>query len=365
MGGSSLPGRDEVRRKGTIFLASLLGAGLLAFILERVGWREVLGTIFRLGLFGALALSLSVALAFSCSAASWRTMLRAYGITPGWGALLRIKLGGFAVSYLTPLSSLGGEPVSIYLMARETGAPPMRVAATLIVAKFLEGLSLVGLIYLGSLYLFWSGDFPKARSLLIAGNAILGVLLLLGLINFAGRRLWVSRFLSRLIPQARARTLVLRVREVEKEVSEAFRLHLRATLSALAMSMLGMGAIYLRPWIFFYFSQGMGLTAAELAAIFGLYVVLATFFWITPAGLGVIEGGMIGIFQLINLTAEGAVAYTLAVKGLEITAAALGVISLLKLGFGTLLGQKAQEPSQPAEERSEEEAVKDYGLPRT
>jgi hypothetical protein len=359
-----------MRRKGTIFLAFLLGAGLLGFILERVGWREVLSGIARLGGPGILALSLSVALAFTCGAASWRTLMRAYGVTPAWGALLRIKLGGFAVSYLTPLSSLGGEPVSIYLMTRQTGAPPMRVAATLIVAKFLEGLSLIGLICLGSLYLFWSGTFPEARSLLIAGNALLGALLLLGLINFAGRRLWASRMLSRLLRHLIARTwagtLVSQIREIEEEIAQAFRRHRRATLGALAISMLGMTAIYLRPWIFFHFSEGLSLTAAELAAIFGLYVVLATFFWITPAGLGVVEGGMIGIFRLINLSAEGAVAYALAVKGLEITVAVLGVVILLRLGFGRLLeGKKAQESPQPPEDRSEEEPVQHYGFPRT
>ncbi|HED03707.1 MAG TPA: flippase-like domain-containing protein [Candidatus Fraserbacteria bacterium] len=325
-------------KRRLILAGSVLGGtSSFALIIWWVGGGKIWGLLARLGLVGFLALFADVALMIGGWLLSWIILLRAYGLRTPWQTVVRARLAGYAVSYLTPFSFVGGEPVAVYLLVKETGEPTDKLIAVVTVAKFLEGLTLLFFLYLGSFYMLFRGQLPSALGwVLLGSDLLLGLAMALGAYDFWANRLWGTRItiwlsgrlVGRLLPAAAAGW----VRQVEEEIHQAFHHHWRATLQAGLVSFAGTIFLYLRPQVFFYFSERLVFSLTQLALIFALTLVLTTLFWITPAGLGVFEGGQIGIFALFGLSADKAVAFSLALKPLELFFVALGLSFLLRLG---------------------------------
>ena len=309
------------------------GTSSFALIIWWVGGGKIWGSLARLGLVGFLALFADVALMIGGWLLSWVILLRAYGLRAPWQTVVRARLAGYAVSYLTPFSFVGGEPVAVYLLVKETGEPVNKLVAVVTVAKFLEGLTLLFFLYLGSFYLFFNGQLPTGLSRVLFGtDLLLGLAMALGAYDFWSNRLWGTRITIWLSGRLLPATACDWVRQVEENIHQAFHRHWRATLQAGLVSFAGTIFLYLRPQVFFYFSEQLVFSLAQLALIFALTLVLTTLFWITPAGLGVFEGGQIGIFALFGLSADKAVAFSLALKPLELFFVALGLSFLLRLG---------------------------------
>lgn len=327
----------NVRNRLVLLGLVFLGLGLLATILYFVGLRNTFTHIIQLGWRGFLVLAALVMLTLMLWALSWLIILRAYGISAKWGAVWRARLSGFAISYLTPSMYFGGEPVSVYLLTKAEQAPPTKITATVIITKFLEGINLILFLYTGGFFALTALPLPVRQEVtLLAGSLILGGLLALGFINFAGRRFWATRLLvlfKGILPAKRLMGWVIeKVRETEEYVFEAFRYHRRQTLIAFFVTLLATLCVYLRPLVFFYFSQKIVFSFAQLSLFFALSVLLGALFWLTPGGIGIFEGGMIGILSLGGIGAGGAVAFALSIRPLEFVAVGLGLFYMM--GFG-------------------------------
>ncbi len=355
----------------------LLGIGFLAFIIQWVGGTKVWNALASLGPIGFLALFVDIALTMTCWLFSWVILLRAYGVQARWPTMVRARLASYAVSYLTPISYSGGEPVGIYILAKETGEPVETLVAAIIVAKTLEGFTLLFFLTVGSLYALFAIQISnELRWSLVGTNLLLGVAMVLAAIDFWRNRLWatrLTRWLGQHLPwKIFEGSAIARVRRVEEEIHYAFQRYRPATAWAAFVSLLGAFFLYLRPQVFFYFSQGMVFSFSQLALIFSLTLVLAAIFWITPGGLGFFEGGLIGIFSLFNISADQAVAFSLSLKPLELVFLALGFASLLRFGTlqfwrtrrassgqaqaleGPRYGNEGQQPHQPTENQANE-----------
>lgn len=329
----------------------LLGIGFLAFIIQWVGGAKVWDALANLGPIGFLALFVDIALTMTFWLFSWVILLRAYGVQARWPTIVRARLASYAVSYLTPISYSGGEPVGIYILAKETGEPVERLVAAIIVAKTLEGFTLLFFLTVGSLYALFAIQIPhELRWSLLGTNLLLGVAMVLAAVDFWRNCLWATRITRWLGGHLSWRifkgSAVARVRRVEEEIHYACHRYRGATAWAAFVSLLGAFFLYLRPQVFFYFSQGTIFSLSQLALIFSLTLVLAAIFWITPGGLGFFEGGLIGIFSLFNISADQAVAFSLSLKPLELVFLALGFGSLLRFGKDQFWRARRISPGQ-------------------
>ncbi len=334
------------------FLASLVvGLGGVAAVLYFVGWRETLGEMRALGPLGMLSVLGLVALPMLAWILCWSVILYAQGIRIPLGRRVGAQLSGYSMTYLTPTMYFGGEPIRAFLVADKERAPMTRVFATIIVERFLGGLSMVGFILIGSFYAIVSPDLPaNEKRLLIAGLAFVTFWIFVGLVNFAGNLKWVSRvvrFLGRPMPrwQDALRRAADKISETEDEVGIAFTKHWRATLVVLALQGVATLCAFMRPEVFFRFSAGHGFTFSQLSLLFTLNVLLSFFLWITPGGLGTGEAGLIGIFHLIapQATSGAVVAYSLVYKFAEWLLVIAGVVYMLQRGMG-FLGRRRAEP---------------------
>ncbi|MFW6071853.1 MAG: hypothetical protein ACOC86_05655, partial [Candidatus Bipolaricaulota bacterium] len=121
------------------------------------------------------------------------------------------------------------------------------------------------------------------------------------------------------------------------------------TVVALALDLVATFFMFIRPLIYFYFTQGRVFTIAELTMLFAMISVMSSFFWITPGGIGVSEGGYIGIYALFGVSGSEAVAYSFAIKSIQFVLVGLGLALLAHYGIMNLLFEKRKERAEEAE----------------
>ncbi len=116
--------------------------GVLAVMLPGLGrlpWAEMGAVLRRLSpwAWGGLVV-LNAAFVF-VSVARWRVLLRALTPRrPAWGRLLRYRLAGFAVSYFTPGTQVGGEPLQVWALQAQDDVPLAAAAVSVALDRLLD-----------------------------------------------------------------------------------------------------------------------------------------------------------------------------------------------------------------------------------
>ncbi len=339
------------KRSPSSILSFVLGFALLGGVLYYVGWRNVFEQIVALRTGGILAVVADVFLAVLTWIVSWNIILRSYGIRLTFSQLTAARLSGFAISYLTPTLYFGGEPIRGLMALQHTSAPATRVFATIVVERFLGGLSLILFILIGSFYALVSPQVDASeRRAVVIGVAFITFWVLVGLVNFARNYKWISRLIRMLRRPLRRFTRALekaadKVSETEDGIHEAFTLHWKATVLAFLTQMLANFFFYMRPQVFFHFSAHMTFSFPELSLLFTLNIMLSFFLWITPGGLGTGEAAVIGIFALVGVGQGSAVAFSLIFKFVELLFVALGLVFLFRAGIGGLFQRGRRQPA--------------------
>ncbi len=342
----------EMRRKLLSTLFGFLGFFLFAFVLYLAGPMEVLGEIRKLGLEGAAGVLGSVIAALFFWGLSWKVLLSSLEIKPRWSRLFGALASGFAVSYLTPSAYLGGEPVRVVLVGKE-GTPLTEITATVVVERILAAMSTVLFASMGGFFVIGSPNislFAKKVLLVSLGGLLLFVLFAFW--SFVRNYRLLSRGFSALFALFPRVKFLQRASEKVREVEEtAHKVLSRRPLHALLAFLFQSLAVfcnYMRPQIFFGLGQKTWLAFPQLSLYFSLNVVVSTFFWITPAGVGIAEGGRMAILGIIGITPERAVAFALTFRFLELIFVGIGIGYLVHRGVGFLGRRAARSRTPPA-----------------
>jgi len=347
----------RVKRNGwKIILSIVIGVAILAAVLYFVGWRNILAQMHALGVLGILSVLGNVLISMMFWVLCWWVILRSYGVRLPLRSIIGARLAGYAVSYLTPTLYFGGEPVRALLVVGKSDAPTTRIFATIVVERFLGGLSMIMFILMGSFYALSSSQIPWSERRLLA--SVIGFVtfwILLGLVNFAGNFKWISRIIrvmGKLFSrwETKLERAANKVSETEDEIHNAFRKHWRGTLVAFLLQTVATFFVYMRPQFFFLFSTGLHFTFPQLSLIFTFTIVLSFFLWITPGGLGTAEAALVGVFALVipSVTSAGVVAYSLIFKFTESIFVAIGVVYLAKRGVQYIRNRPAPNHQETA-----------------
>ncbi|HDL86032.1 MAG TPA: flippase-like domain-containing protein [Candidatus Acetothermia bacterium] len=334
--------KKPAKKVFSISLSLLVGAVLLGGVFYYVGWRDIFEEIGSLHVVGILALAGNVFLTSIMWIVGWWVILRGYGIVIPFHRVIGARLSGFAVSYITPSLYFGGEPVRALIAADSSSAPITRIFATIVVERFLGGLSLVFFILIGGFFAFISPQVTHVeKQAVLIGVPFISFWIIVGLIDFAGNFKWISRIirlLGRIFRRWRGglERAANKVAETEDEVYTAFTKHWRATLLSLLIQLLANLLVYIRPLIFFFFSSHTTFTFPELSLVFTLSIIMSTVLWITPGGLGTGEAALIGIFALVGIAKDEAVAFSLSYKFFELLVVAIGLFYLFHKGIGRM-----------------------------
>ena len=260
--------------------------------------------------------------------------------------VLLIKTIGFAVSYLTPSMYVGGEPIRIYLLGKKHRISMTRIGATVVVDKFLELGAGLFYIFLGSIFTLVYYDLPPQLfvMLVVINTVFVGAMILL-LISFIYKTRPFSPLigaLGKIRPLQKPVNFVMpTIFKLEGEIFSAFDKYGKSTLKAFLLNLFIGGLIFVKPFIFFYFLDFI-LNLPQLALLFALtHLILALQF--TPGALGIFEWGEVGIFGLIGIASEKALAYSLMVRIADLLVVVGASIAGVHMGVKHFWGKRRDE----------------------
>lgn len=176
--------------KGKTYIKGLLSLALLAWLFSTIDGKKLLSIVKNVDAVWLLGALVWILAAMVVSTIKWQLLLKAVGVKLPWGFTWRSYWVGIFFNNFLP-SSLGGDAMRIYLVAKETG-DTSGASASVVLERLLaaSGLAAVGLI---------AAPFAQGRlyviTLLFALMAFVSLLLVAIII-----RPGCSLFISRLLP---------------------------------------------------------------------------------------------------------------------------------------------------------------------
>ena len=122
----------------------LLGAGLLAYILSQADLAQIWQQIASLSIPAVLCVFVIYALYFGADTLSWQFTFETIPVNFRWaGRLYLVRMVGEAYNNITPMGSVGGEPLKVWLLKSNYSVPLRDAGASLILSKTASMFSLV------------------------------------------------------------------------------------------------------------------------------------------------------------------------------------------------------------------------------
>lgn len=329
------------RALGWRLLAWLAGLALLALVLRRVPLGQATALLRHLTPLEILALVLLNAVVLLVLALRWRIVVHGLGGSAAWFWLAAYRLAGFAVSYFTPGTQFGGEPLQVYLLHRRHKWPGSQAAASVTVDKALELLGnftflLFGLLVSLNLRLI---SRELAPPLFLAAGALLGLPVAFLAAMAAG-----IQPLTRLLQRSPVRrfSIVRRVLPAVASMEEAILLLLRRKpgwlVLAMGASLLSWVMQLVEVWVVLHFLElPLGLAETIGVVTAGRLALLVP----VPAGLGALEVSQVLAFAALGYPPGSGLAFLAVVRARDLLLGACG----LALGAGLAPGWRDADPA--------------------
>lgn len=346
--------RRILGKKRRVFLISaLFGLALLVAMVWIARPMAVLARISTLGAGGILTFLLTILLGFSFGVEGWRTLLRSYGVKYSFWRTFRVMAGAYAVTYLTPSFHLGGEPVRVFSASDGLTRRSHEVIATILIERLIYLIIIATLLLAGGIIGLKASVIPAAVQqgvIAVAGVALVGSgILVVGIVRQAT---WVSRSVAFILEHLPRWEWVERVQhglgQVEEKVNEALVGHRRATLNTALLLTLSVGMNVLAPLVFLGFTYGKLLSIGQLLLFFALSTVFSLFSWLTPGGIGIMEGAYAAVFSIMGLPIDGAIAFSLLQKLSSLCIVGVGIIYLGHSGVDLVAKRNRKEGQDEA-----------------
>jgi len=328
----------QALKVGAVLIVSVV---ILAGIILAVGVEETWNAVARAGFLAFGAVGLLTVAHLTLQAWAWQSLNRGVDHHVRYSTLLAAVVSGMAVNIVTPSAYLGGEPVKVLFVARQTGLPIHEVAGTVLLSKFLEILSFLFVFgFCVTVTLVEFRDVLFSSAYLSAGIMVIVVTVALLALCIT---LWIGLYrgwkpltalvgsIRRYRPGSRLLARVFdRTARMERQVARVYHEKRETTVKAFGKLFLSHLTIFAKPAVFFALGSWSGLSFGELSLIFVASQALAGFQF-TPSGVGTLDGGLIGTFALLGLAEPTCMAYLLCLRFWD----------AVNVGAGTVLGARA------------------------
>lgn len=275
-----------------IFL--VIGIGLLVWVLRQATLDDIWRQVRSVSVLGMLGVFLIYALYFGADVVSWQVTIDSVEMSGRWAArLFVVRMIGEAYNNITPMASMGGEPVKAWLLKTNYGIPLRDSGASLILAKTASMFSLV--IFVGiAVFIALLHDQLNATHKMMAGVG-LAWLVFNVIVFFLMQHLKLSTFtatrLGRTKAGRRLGRLVAGMQDIDEQFARFYRDHRkRLWLSmsyAMANWLFGVAELYLILSLI-----GRPVSWLDAWAIEAAVQLVRTAAFFIPAGLGAQEGAL-------------------------------------------------------------------------
>jgi uncharacterized protein (TIRG00374 family) len=358
---SSAGGKPRLSGPVRTALLILFSAVILVGVVAVVGFRETLDGLERAGITAFLALGLLQVVIVTLQTVAWAILNRPVGHRVGAKTLFEANLVGYAVNVITPSAYLGGEPAKVLYVGRRTGLSYTGLAGTIVLAKYMEAISFFLFFTAATIVsvvsfrdeIFSSQYLPVGVVLSVLGSVLLIVCVALWL-SLVRKRHPLTRFValvSRLRPKSRFfAKLRNRTRRMENQVNQVFTEHGRSAFQTFGVFLAVHGLIFVRPALFILITDGVLLHLGEIGLL-GVAAQGLLAFQFTPGSVGTLDGGMLGVFSLLQLKATTCMAFLLITRFWDTLIVGFGAFFGAKVGAGMLSGRPSgEEMGLPSDE---------------
>lgn len=278
-----------------------IGLGLLAWILADVDLATVWQQTLSVGVVGISVIIGLFALEFLADVALWQVTFRTLPLRPAWlGRLYVVRMVGEAFNAVTPMASMGGEPVKVVLLKKYYGISYSEASASVLLAKTTNLISLIVFLAGGFLLLLLDSRFSVAyKSSAAAGlagfTAVIAAFFLIQRLRVSSR---LSARLSRWRFGFRVSDALHHIEAFDDRLVEFYadrRRFTAASLLALSNWFIGALGIY---YTMLFLGASVTYTEAWIIEAFAQLVRAGTFF--IPASIGAQEGAFVLVCTVLT-----------------------------------------------------------------
>jgi uncharacterized protein (TIRG00374 family) len=266
----------------------------------------------------------------------FKSILDSYGKKVDLKSLMKHNLSAFSLSYITPASRLGGEPVRIYMLKKEKEIDYKVGTTAVILDKFVEilGSALYGVIGLVLLivligipaifkWIFWIIVFTALLFLYVFYSRTLKQK---GTISKAFKIFRLDRINKF---KGAEKTLI----DIELMMSDFFKNHKRAFLKSFIFYIIS-GIFFIIEFKFLLLSIGFSATITQIILAINIWGLMN--FAPSPSSLGFLEAGQSGLFYFISGDGSNGLAITLLLRVAYLLITCIGFIFILKFSYNKL-----------------------------
>lgn len=278
----------------------LIGIALLGWAVAAVGFDAIVREFQRLGWRLPLIIGLYV-VTVGLDTWGWRYAFPGRSAAP-WRSLFLTRLAGEAVNYVTPLASIGGEPVKAYLLKRNHDVPMTEAVTSIVIAKTTLALGLFLFALCGILLAIWHA--PTAGSLAWISGMVLGVLTALVGAFFVAQHVGLFRRLGPMLQRlfgAKAGFSDAHGTAIDASIRHYYRAQRGRLALSIGFHFLGWVAGVVEVWLILQW-LGVPVTFAQAWIIESLWQLLKSGAFLIPANIGAQEGGIVLIFLGLGLS---------------------------------------------------------------
>ncbi len=327
---------------------------LLVWGLRHVPFSAIWTALSQLSPTSILALMLVNGVIILLFSSRWWLILSAQGYRLPYLSLVTYRLAAFAISYFSPGTQFGGEPLQVYMVQDRHAVPGLVSVAAVTLDKLFEVLSnatflLVGLLVILNQDLLTVHDRPKSL-LGIAGLLALplGYLLALWLGRFPLTGL-VVRLPARLASSAPLKKISPAIVATERQISTLFQHHPLLILWALLLSGLIWLLMLAEFWLTFRF-LGQPLTLLQMVS--ALTAARLAFLLPLPGGLGALEASQVLAMRALGLDPALGLSASLLIRARDLSFGVLGLgLAAAFTRWVTFTRRVTVRPAAPPEER--------------
>jgi uncharacterized protein (TIRG00374 family) len=323
-------------KKAFLAVSLTVGIVLFVFFIQKFGgFGKALEAVKAVGWSGVAAFIFLCAGTMLYPGLGWWMLMRSENMKVSLWTTLKANFMGFPVNFIAPSMYLGAEPLKIYYVAKVSGETKRKILATIVVSKFQEMGALLFTMVLAAGIAVGKIEFPIKQEIMVLG--LLGLLVALFLLAVWGfvtnRQPTVNtiNFLARISARkrfgrwgrklARLRT---RAEEMEHLIHTAFTKRWKTFVVAQAVTTVSALSVLVRPWFYFYFAHRELVPFEKLSAVY-IVTNLINMLPHTPGALGVMEGGMLGLFHILGLGVDAdAAAYQMVGRFSDVVLILLG-----------------------------------------
>jgi uncharacterized protein (TIRG00374 family) len=306
----------------------LAGMAVLAVVLYQADLPAVWSHLRHVGWLGVAAVFALYAVTFGAEIVAWNLTLPSARLTPEWIARLwTAQMVGDAVNNLTPLASVGGEPVKVALLKNRYGVSYRESTASLVLMQTIVNGALVFFVSIGFVLMWMTDALPPAYRL-AAGSGLATLTAGLASFFFVQRYQGVSRvsgWLGRHRFGARALALLDVVRDIEDRLIAFYTGQPGRFATAIALVFVNwvLGSVEIACMLYFL---GHPISLADAWVIESLFALVRTALFVVPANIGTQEGSLVLVCGLITGSPTLGLAVALIRRFRELTWLCGGVI---------------------------------------